>query len=459
MLLSLSLCKKRFQKREKTGRIFEEDLPFFCFSFEENQTKKEEEKRRFLNFGAQLSSFKKSFFVFKAQTVVFFFTRASESSNAMETMASRVSLDGGVGGVVRQTSSSSKDGYYHRRVQKRNGKREQQRHSRNSNRRVLRMMTTLRSSLKRDEDAAVTTETTTTREERGEETKKSRRRKAYVDGANVCWAYCAALRASNNALAKIPISTALTVVCRYFQEVEEFEEVVVFAPKNYARGKLNGLCDGGSLRLLHPEKVQYVGENEWENVYLRQMVDDGVLKLIDRQNDVRGRSADDLAILDEAFEHSINERHNTVVVVSNDKYEGHCPSSASGDKKAFRDWLKRTRKGYEFDIAKFDVATVEKEKWPKVGAMNGNLQCPDGFDEWVEDEHAWGSSRPWSKETTWTERKLFSRKKKKRRRGGVGGSRVAAEPPGLQSKNEDGEVFPHHVLPLGSLNVTFTLKQ
>ena len=371
-----------------------------------------------------------------------------------------VSLDGG---VVRQTSSSSKDGYYHRRVQKRNGKREQQRHLRNSNRRMR--MTTTRSSLRCDEDAAVTTETTTTREgegeERGEETKVERRRrkKAYVDGANVCWAYCAALRASNNALAKIPISTALTVVCRYFREVEEFEEVVVFAPKNYARGKLNGLCDGGSLRLLHPEKVQYVGENEWENVYLRQMVDDGVLKLIDRQNDVRGRSADDLAILDEAFEHSINERHNAVVVVSNDKYEGHCPSSASGDKKAFRDWLKRTRKGYEFDIAKFDVATVEKEKWPKVGAMNGNLQCPDGFDEWVEDEHAWGSSRPWSKETTWTERKLFSRKKKKRRRGGVGGSRVAAEPPGLQSKNEDGEVFPHHVLPLGSLNVTFTLKQ
>ena len=115
------------------------------------------------------------------------------------------------------------------------------------------------SSLKRDEDAAVATETTRTREgeERGEERKGSRRRKkAYVDGANVCWAYCAALRASYYALAKIPISTALTVVCRYFQEVEEFEEVVVFAPKNYARGKLNGLCDGGSLRLLHPEKVQ-----------------------------------------------------------------------------------------------------------------------------------------------------------------------------------------------------------
>jgi len=288
---------------------------------------------------------------------------------------------------------------------------------------------------------------------------KRKRRKAYIDGANVCWAYCAALRASNNSNAKIPISTALTIVCEYFREVEEFEEVVVFAPKNYARGKLNGLCDGGSLRLLHPEKVRYVGDNEWENVYLRQMVADGVLKLIDRQNDSRGRSADDLAILDEAFEHSINERHNTVVVVSNDKYEGHCPSSASGDKKAFRDWLKRTRKGYEFDIAKFDVATVEKEKWPKVGALNGNLQCPDGFDEWVEEEHAWGSSRPWSKETTWTERKFFSRKKKKRRRGGVGGSRVTAEPPGLQIKNEDGEVFPHHVLPLESLNVTFTLKQ
>jgi len=384
-----------------------------------------------------------------------------------------VSLDGGVGGVQFRQTSSSKEGYFRRRRRQkyfegeRNGKREQRRHFyRNSDRR-MRTMTTRRSLRWCDDDAAVTTETTTTREGEGDELKgeqtrngqRRRRKKAYVDGANVCWAYCAALRASNNALAKIPISTALTVVCRYFREVEEFEEVVVFAPKNYARGKLNGLCDGGSLRLLHPEKVQYVGENEWENVYLRQMVDDGVLKLIDRQNDTRGRSADDLAILDEAFEHSINERHNSVVVVSNDKYEGHCPSSASGDKKAFRDWLKRTRKGYEFDISKFDVATVEKEKWPKVGAMNGNLQCPDGFDEWVEDEHAWGSSRPWSKETTWTERKLFSRKKKKRQRGGVGGSRVAAEPPGLQIKNEDGEVFPHHVLPLGSLNVTFTLKQ
>jgi len=59
VLLSLSLCVKSAFKREKRGRIFEEDLPFFCFSLlEENQTKKEE-KRRFLNFDAQLSSFKK----------------------------------------------------------------------------------------------------------------------------------------------------------------------------------------------------------------------------------------------------------------------------------------------------------------------------------------------------------------------------------------------------------------
>ena len=283
---------------------------------------------------------------------------------------------------------------------------------------------------------------------------QKRRRKAYIDGANVCWAYCAALRASNNALAKIPISTALDVVCQYFREVEEFEEVVVFAPKNYARGKLNGLCDGGSLRLLHPEKVQYLGNNEWQNVYLQQMEEDGVLKLIDRQNDSRGRSADDLAILDEAFKHSINERHNTVVVVSNDKYEGHCPSSANGNKKAFRDWLKRVRKGYEFDVAKLDVATVEKEEWPKFGALNGNIAPPDGFDEWVEDEHAFGSSRPWSKETTWTERKFFSKKKKKRRRGGVGGSRVVVP----QKMNEDEEVFAFWNLPLGALNVNFTLK-
>ena len=67
------------------------------------------------------------------------------------------------------------------------------------------------------------------------------------------------------------------------------------------------------MRLLHPEKVQYLGDNEWQNVYLQQMEEDGVLKLIDRQNDSRGRSADDLAILGEAFKHSISERHNTVI--------------------------------------------------------------------------------------------------------------------------------------------------
>ena len=69
-----------------------------------------------------------------------------------------------------------------------------------------------------------------------EQKPEKRRRKAYIDGANVCWAYCAALRASNNALAKIPISTALDVVCQYFREVEEFEEVVVFLPKTMRKG-------------------------------------------------------------------------------------------------------------------------------------------------------------------------------------------------------------------------------
>jgi hypothetical protein len=43
VLLSLSLCvKSALQKREKTGRIFEEDLPFFCFS----SRRKSNEKRR-----------------------------------------------------------------------------------------------------------------------------------------------------------------------------------------------------------------------------------------------------------------------------------------------------------------------------------------------------------------------------------------------------------------------------
>ena len=114
----------------------------------------------------------------------------------------------------------------------------------------------------------------------------------------------------------------------------------------------------------------------------------------------------------------------------------------SGDKKAFRDWLKRARKGYEFDIAKFDVATVEKEKWPKVGAMNGNLQCPDGFDEWVEDEHAWGSSRPWSKETTWTERKLFRGRRRNDEEAAWEGLESQLSRPGFRVRTKTGKCFP-----------------
>ena len=51
-------------------------------------------------------------------------------------------------------------------------------------------------------------------------------------------------------------------------------------------------------------------------------------------------------------------------MVSNDKYEGHCPSSANGNKKAFRDWLKRVRKGYEFDVAKLDIHSGGEKEWP-----------------------------------------------------------------------------------------------
>ena len=245
-------------------------------------------------------------------------------------MSSSVSLDGG--GVVRQTSSSHReDGYYHRRgvVQKRNGKREQERRARHSNRRV--QMTTTRSSLKRDEDAAVATETTRTREgeERGEERKGSRRRKKSVRGRRE--RLLGVLRGVESLEQRVGEDSNLY---RFDRGVSLFSgggrvrrSGRVRAEKLRER-EVKRSVRRRSLRLLHPEKVQYVGENEWENVYLRQMVDDGVLKLIDRQNDVRGRSADDLAILDEAFEHSINERHNTVVVVSNDKYEGHCPSSA-----------------------------------------------------------------------------------------------------------------------------------
>ena len=84
-----------------------------------------------------------------------------------------------------------------------------------------------------------TTETTT----RNNDNTKNKNRKNVDEKhtrrcENVCWAYCAALRASNNALAKIPISTALDVVCPR-REVEEFEEGRR-SLKNYARGKLNG---------------------------------------------------------------------------------------------------------------------------------------------------------------------------------------------------------------------------
>jgi hypothetical protein len=292
-------------------------------------------------------------------------------------------------------------------------------------------------------------------DEEEEETKK-KKKLCYIDGANVCWAYCAALRASNNALARIPVSTALEVVLEYF---EDEYECVIFAPKHYARGKLNGLCDGGNLKLLNPKKVVYVGNNEWENVYLMDLFAMNKLRLIDRQTDSRGRAADDLAILDEAFDKSLAEKHNTVVVISNDKYEGHVPNNALADKKSFRDWLKRTRKSYEFDVGKFDIPNFI-ENWPKVGALNGNLQPPDGFDEWCEEKHASGSSRPWSKEVIWIDRKFVSKKKKKTR-GGLGGTRmvITPTPPTTRTKNDiNGVSFAFWNLDLGILDVNFSVK-
>jgi hypothetical protein len=48
---SLSLCLKSPRKREKRGRIFEEDLPFFCFTSRRKSNAKEEEReKKFFEF-------------------------------------------------------------------------------------------------------------------------------------------------------------------------------------------------------------------------------------------------------------------------------------------------------------------------------------------------------------------------------------------------------------------------
>ena len=104
------------------------------------------------------------------------------------------------------------------------------------------------------------------------------------------------------------------MVCQYFREVEEFEEVVVFVEKLCER-KLSGLCME-EFALIASRRVQYLGDNEWQT-YILTVEEDGVLKLIDRRTISRRRMIH--------FRQTSNIQYKgcTVVVVSNDKYEGH----------------------------------------------------------------------------------------------------------------------------------------
>ena len=166
---------------------------------------------------------------------------------------------------------------------------------------------------------------------------------------------------------------------------------------------------------MHPEKVQYLGDNEWQNVYLQQMEEDGVLKLIDRQNDSRGRSG--CAAIFAGIQTSYGRRGTIPQWQQTINTKDIVPRAPTETKKAFRDWLKRVRKGYEFDVAKLDAAThgeiVNGPNWRV--EWKYCLAVRDGFDEFGLKMSTRLVVVHGPRRRPRTERKFFSKKKKKRR--------------------------------------------
>ncbi|CAL57296.1 Ribonuclease Zc3h12a-like [Ostreococcus tauri] len=210
------------------------------------------------------------------------------------------------------------------------------------------------------------------------------RRLVVVDGANVAWGYAAALRAAYGSASKQPLSRGVVEAVARCERAGF--EVVCFVPRTYVEGALHGLADGGDLNVVVARHVVYLGGGVWRNERLRELVERGRVRCVERKGN---RGADDLACIAYAF------AEDAEYVVSNDRYNDHRSSEGS----AIRQYLKRSLRDYEFTFGS-DADEVRRAAGDAstVGVGSHHLPSPPAGEgtEWDAKTHAPGSSRPWA---------------------------------------------------------------
>jgi len=229
-----------------------------------------------------------------------------------------------------------------------------------------------------------------------------------LDGANIAWCYSAALHAAFGSRNKQPLSRGVVAALEHEAWARIDADVVAFVPSTYVEGPLHGLADGGSLGVVVPRHVRYLGRGTWRNERLFAEVRRGRVRLVERAGE---RSADDLTIIDYG-------RAREAQIVSNDRY---------GDHKMGHGELKKYLKNHLFDyefVFGTDAKRIREEVGDVASVEVGSAFLPpppvdEGSETWDQSVHAEGSSRPWAryaKDALWGKQ---ARVKKRRSMGKV----------------------------------------
>ena len=207
-----------------------------------------------------------------------------------------------------------------------------------------------------------------------------------LDGANIAWCYSAALHAAFGSKSKQPLSRGVVAALEHEAWARIDADVVAFVPSTYVEGPLHGLADGGSLGVVVPRHVRYLGNGTWRNERLFAEVRRGRVRLVERAGE---RSADDLTIIDYG-------RARDARIVSNDRYGDH--KMGHGELKKY---LKNHLFEYEF-VFGTDAKRIREEIGDVANVEVGSAFLPpppvdEGSETWDQSVHAEGSSRPWAR--------------------------------------------------------------
>ena len=207
-----------------------------------------------------------------------------------------------------------------------------------------------------------------------------------LDGANIAWCYSAALHAAFGSKSKQPLSRGVVAALEHEAWARIDADVVAFVPSTYVEGPLHGLADGGSLGVVVPRHVRYLGNGTWRNERLFAEVRRGRVRLVERAGE---RSADDLTIIDYG-------RAREARIVSNDRYGDH--KMGHGELKKY---LKNHLFEYEF-VFGTDAKRIREEIGDVANVEVGSAFLPpppvdEGSETWDQSVHAEGSSRPWAR--------------------------------------------------------------